>query len=273
MNKLLIILFLLLFISGCDNEHNNPILSLTPVPTRTPFPTPTPLPTPTPTPTPTPLPFEGTATIVAFGDSITFGDGSNSGGYPPILEQKLRSSIGGNIILDNEGIPGLTTPEGVNEIGREIRDGDLVLIMLGTNDVNNPAGCPIPFDCQTISSLREMVNIARSQGVIPILATIPPVNPNGRLAASKPNVDALNADIRSLALEEQVVLAEVHDAMILAGGNNLSSLFADGVHPNDRGYEVIAQAWFDAFAASNILQQLKVLMLQSRSPTSKQVFR
>jgi lysophospholipase L1-like esterase len=257
MNKILIIFFFsLFFILGCDdNSSHNPTL---PQETPTPRPTATPKPTPTPTPTPTPLPFTGSVTIVAFGDSITAGQGSSFGGYPTILEQDLESAVGGTITVFNQGKPGINSSEGVSLINKVLPNRGIVLIMLGTNDVVNPGECPIPFDCHTLDNLKQMLDISRSRGVVPILATIPPVNPQGREAASEPDVEDLNNGIRALAMQEQVILAEVHDTMVLAGGSDLSSLFSDGVHPNDEGYRVIAQAWLDAFATSNVLQQFKI---------------
>lgn len=257
MNKIPIILFVsLVFISGCeDNSSRTPTL---PRETPTPRPTATPKPTPTPTPTPTPLPFKGSVTIVAFGDSITAGQGSSFGGYPTLLEQDLESAVGGTITVFNQGKPGINSSDGVSLINSVLPNKGIVLIMLGTNDVVNPGECPVPFDCHTLDNLKQMLDISRSRGVVPILATIPPVNPKGREAASEPDVEDLNNGIRALAMQEQVILAEVHDAMILAGGNDLASLFSNGVHPNDQGYRVIAQAWLDAFATSNVLQQFKI---------------
>ncbi len=77
-----------------------------------------------------------------------------------------------------------------------------------------------------------------------MLATITPVNPLYSTAARDAFYDQTNVGIKALAREENIVLADLNADFKAAG--NLSALFADDVHPNDAGYQVMAQGWFKA---------------------------
>jgi lysophospholipase L1-like esterase len=53
-----------------------------------------------------------------------------------------------------------------------------------------------------------------------------------------------------MAAEENTIVADVHAAMMAAGP--LPDQFTDHVHPNDEGYRVIAQAFFEALTNSSL---------------------
>jgi lysophospholipase L1-like esterase len=77
-----------------------------------------------------------------------------------------------------------------------------------------------------------------------VLATITPVNPLYSTAQRDAFYDQTNLGIKALAREENIVLADLSADFKAAG--NLSALFDDDVHPNDAGYQVMAQGWFKA---------------------------
>jgi lysophospholipase L1-like esterase len=56
------------------------------------------------------------------------------------------------------------------------------------------------------------------------------------------NVDRLNAIIRQEANAEQVPIAGHENAF---GNDPAALLGSDGLHPNDNGYELIAETWFE----------------------------
>jgi lysophospholipase L1-like esterase len=96
-----------------------------------------------------------------------------------------------------------------------------------------------------VDSLRSMVGSARAARSLPFLATIPPANPAVANGADRNEwVARMNDFIRPMARQEGAVLVDVHAAFTKAG--NLTDLFADHVHPNDRGYEIIAGEFFKA---------------------------
>ena len=185
---------------------------------------------------------------LAFGDSITWGEGSSDGsGYPPMLEGDLRA-FWGKAGIASDGVPGTKSYRGAQRLGSSlgIARPAYVLILYGTNDWND-AECRETPPCYTIDSLRSMVQQTRDAGAFPVLGTIPPVNPSytDRFAAERNAwVTAMNDRVRAMAKQERVQVAEVHGNFLKQP--SLSALFADDKHPNDAGYRVIAQSFFDA---------------------------
>lgn len=185
---------------------------------------------------------------LAFGDSITFGDGStDEEGYVDDLRAQLRS-FWGRADMVNDGQPGTRS-----NTGRARMPGSLAqhrpayaLILYGTNDWNEPE-CRNAFPCYTVDSLRAMVQDTRSAGAHPIVGTIPPVNPS--YADRNPTerndwVRRMNDLIRQMAAQERAQVAEIHGDFLKQP--SLPPLFADFLHPNDQGYLVITQAFFRA---------------------------
>jgi lysophospholipase L1-like esterase len=185
---------------------------------------------------------------LGFGDSITVGDGSRTtDGYRDVLEQLLRQHFGrGQVITDGEG--GTRTPAGVDRIGASVsrHRPAYTLILYGTNDWNRASfECRTTFACDTAENLRHIIGVVESVSSLPVIGTIPPANPDGFAAAERNEwVAKMNEQIRTMARAEGAVVADIHAAFLRQA--NLSSLFADHVHPNDRGYQVIAEEFFRA---------------------------
>ena len=91
-----------------------------------------------------------------------------------------------------------------------------------------------------------MLNAVKSRQGLPVLATIIPANPAHSFnpPGRNPWVSAMDARIRELAQAEGALLVDLEAAFLRAP--SVPALFADHVHPNDAGYEVMAQAFFDA---------------------------
>jgi lysophospholipase L1-like esterase len=121
-------------------------------------------------------------------------------------------------------------------------------VLYGTNDWNTFA-CRRVDSCFTLNSVRSMIRSIKAAGSLPVVGTVPPVNPafTDRLAEDRNGwVAATNLELRPIIRAEGGVVAEVHEAMLRAGGSHLDELFSDHVHPNDDGYAVIADAFFRA---------------------------
>jgi lysophospholipase L1-like esterase len=86
---------------------------------------------------------------------------------------------------------------------------------------------------------------------LPVLATLPPVNPAVNDGRNQWN-DQMNDLIKGLAKSEGALLADLNAAFKAKG--NLPALFdpidLNGVHPNDAGYDVIADAFFKTIAGA-----------------------
>jgi acyl-CoA hydrolase len=179
----------------------------------------------------------------AFGDSITRGvlDAGivTSSNYPNILQGMLRG-LDPSWRVVNRGVAGERAEQGARRLPGTLsadRPG-FVLIMEGTN--NAGADDDPSF---IVAQLQSMVRTAKGNRTIPVLGTIPPDFRNDPVARAI--IEAANNMIRTMARSEQVVLAEIFSGM------NDPTLFGlgpgkDPLHPNERGYGVMAGLWFTA---------------------------
>ena len=205
--------------------------------------------------------------FVAFGDSITWGEDGRASyafwvpglrnypafnvgvgqTYPDVLQGLLRGRYTTqSFVVDNYGEKGeAVTGSGTrSRFSSVMRTGryEAVLIMEGANDLADR-------DARIISSvifgLRQMILDAKSRGVRPCLATIPPQHhgccPDRGLAFSI--VPELNAGIRNLAQQEGMTLVDLYEAML---PNESTYIGFDGLHPTTEGYAKMANTFFDA---------------------------
>ncbi len=190
---------------------------------------------------------DGIVTISAYGDSLTYGVGDgiapglnvstiNTGpiaGYPIRLQQLLQ------IPVKNVGRPGelLTTSGDVRIVGAASARPDTLILFEGTND----AGIQTPTS-QFRRSLQRSVNIARSFGAEVLVATLltPCCNRGGRDGI----IAAYNSVIRDVAVTNKLGVVDLSRAFSTTCQNKarceLYNL-PEGLHPNTRGYDVIAQ--------------------------------
>jgi lysophospholipase L1-like esterase len=184
---------------------------------------------------------------LGLGDSITFGEGSSDGqGYGLKLQNLLGPHFGRAEVV-RRGRPGDSSAATEEVTRRTLRDHRpaYTLIMLGTNDWHDQT-CQNqgPAACFTIEALGSIVEQVKDWDSLPVLATIIPGNPTMVPASRNAWFDEMNVRIKALAQEQRVTLADLN-ADFKAGGS-LPALFADDVHPNDAGYQVMAQGWFKA---------------------------
>jgi lysophospholipase L1-like esterase len=180
---------------------------------------------------------------VGFGDSITYAEDR---GYIPLLENLLLQRYDAAKVW-NAGEPGETTAEGLARIERIIAATQslYMLLMEGTNDV---IFLDISMDAAAFN-LEEMARKCLRSGMLPLIATIIPRNDWRWYSSVYQNrIFDLNARIRSLASSLGIPIVDqfnvFYDYPASAGGWK-SLLLDDGVHPNSKGYEVMAGAWFD----------------------------
>ena len=160
--------------------------------------------------------------ISACGDSIaTFG-------WP----EQLQALLPGMRVV-NRAVPGARTGDGVGVVRRAI-GGDnpgFILIQFGANDAINS----ISIDA-SIGNLRRMIQDAKGNQSIPIIATLTPMS--GSRAIHNGKALALSDAIRALAKEEGVAVADMDKAF-----KGDTSLFPDGLHPNDEGAALMARVF------------------------------
>jgi acyl-CoA thioesterase-1 len=171
---------------------------------------------------------------VAFGDSLTAGHGlARSASYPSLLQKKLDDA-GYQFEVINAGISGDTSAGGLRRIDWAIEGGVRVLILeLGANDILR--GQPVD---QMKNNLRQTIEKAKARGVSVLLA--------GMEAPTDAGAEyrrAVHDAFPELAREFEIPLIP----FFLAGVAGIDSLNqADGIHPNERGTEMIAEMVYHA---------------------------
>lgn len=178
--------------------------------------------------------------VVALGDSITNGYGSSTHGeefpgYQGLLRNKLERFFGA-VNMSNRAGGDIPSREGLAKVKEvAVGRGGYLLILYGTIDLHRGLS-----KREVVENLQEMVGIAKGNGLIPIIGTLPPDPAHD--SDSEPNdVSLLNELIREMARKEGVVLADHHVAF---RGN--PALLFEGAHPNDAGYEIMAEVWAQA---------------------------
>jgi acyl-CoA thioesterase I len=161
----------------------------------------------------------GDAVILAFGDSLTFGTGaSEQESYPAQLE-KL---VGRRVV--RAGVPGEVTAQALARLPGALDEHSprLLLLCIGGNDFLRRLG-----NEQAARNVREMVKLARSRGIGVLLIG----TPEPGFTVSPPKFYATIAKEHALPYEDAVIGQVLKD----------SALKADPIHPNARGYRVIAE--------------------------------
>lgn len=181
--------------------------------------------------------------VIGFGDSITLGypyvtgsgDGRRIGGYEPKLEALLIADDGSWQVL-NYGVAGETTYDGVKRIGRVTsgRQGAYILLLEGTNDF----GWGISYQT-TIYNLGIMIDSVKNAGLIPVISTLTP--DSQPVIGSRKNIpNTYNPSIVGLAQGKKAALCDQYAALI----GNWGAWTYDNLHPNDAGYQVMANTWY-----------------------------
>ncbi|MBK5257019.1 MAG: SGNH/GDSL hydrolase family protein [Vicinamibacteria bacterium] len=186
---------------------------------------------------------------LSFGDSITNGQvGVGDGqGYTGQLERMLAEHFSKARVI-NDGVDSSSSERGDERIIASLIGGRpaFTLILYGTNDWGDTRCSDIP--CFTISSLRSIVRKVKAEGGYPFVGTLLMTNVGFDFRASPQRnswILAQNDLIRQMAVEENVVLVDLHLAFERAGVP-LGDLFVDYIHPSALGYTVMARTWFDA---------------------------
>jgi lysophospholipase L1-like esterase len=226
-----------------------------------------------------PLP-AGALTIVTLGDSLTAGDGDETGqgGYPPRLLQLIETWRPGSQVI-NLGHSGWTSGDvitGVNGEPSELRPAleakpQLALVWIGSNDLwylYEYGPDPITeeaeqqdlarYEANLDTILRELTNagakvylaLLDDQSKRPVVANPPnPAEPAftatnaDDLAHMSAHVSAYNEILQHVALKYGATPVDFYHTTIFT---DPVSLYSDGNHPNPTGYDQITQIWFSA---------------------------
>lgn len=181
-------------------------------------------------------PLPAGATVLAFGDSVTYGTGAGRGeDYP----SRLAALTGWQV--RNAGIPGDTAREATARIADALAEtgAALAIIELGGNDfLRRRAGADVKED------LRAIIRSTRAAGAIPVLVGVPQASVLGA-ATGRLRDSPIYAE---LAEEEQVLLIDGAFADVLSD----AALRADPIHPNAEGYRILAGKIADALGRAGL---------------------
>ncbi len=209
--------------------------------------------------------------ILPLGDSITEGFGSSGGGYRVNLfrqalandqaitfvgtQQNGPNTVDGQPFpRDHQGHGGYTIDSdgghsGISgSITRNALDSfhpHIVLLMIGTNDINGNV------DVQNAPNrLRALVEdiTDRSPDTLVVVASIIPITNSGtnqRVITYNAGVEAV---VSELATSGDHVIFVDNYAAIETSPNWQGQLMADYLHPNDAGYAILGQSFYDAIS-------------------------
>ena len=176
-------------------------------------------------------PLSSDAVILAFGDSLTFGTGAGEEqSYPAVL-----AGLTGRKVV-KAGVPGEVSKEGLERLPgvlEEVRP-DLLILCHGGNDLLRRQD-----QGQLRSNIRQMIELARQQGIAVLLVAVP--EPGFSL---KP--PALYEDLAkefAIPLEKKVIVSILKK----------SELKSVQVHPNAAGYQRMAEAFAELLRKSGAL--------------------
>ena len=176
-----------------------------------------------------PLPAD--AVVLAFGDSLTYGSGAGeTESYPAQLERLIGRRVVG------AGVPGEVTAQALARLPAMLDEHAprLLLLCIGGNDFLRRLG-----NRQAEDNVRAMVRLARARGIAVLLIG----TPEPGFSVTPPAFYAAIAQEFGLPYEADVIGEVLRDA----------SLKADPIHPNARGYRIIAERIAGALKQSGAL--------------------
>jgi len=187
--------------------------------------------------------------VVFMGDSITDSwQSPKYGGFFP-----------GKPYLDR-GISGQTTPQMLIRFRPDViaLNPAVVVILAGTNDIAGNTG---PATLEVIEdNLKSMSELARANHIRVVLASLLPISDYEKDRAGQPiirtkqrppeKIKTLNEWMKEYARENNLTYLDYYSAMIDEKGFLKVELSEDGLHPNAKGYAIMAPLAEQAIAAA-----------------------
>ena len=196
--------------------------------------------------------------ILAFGDSITFGEVvvpntddvllvQTAQPYPAVLQQLIRERYGDQPVVFNAGLSG-EHAFGSNTLPRfgltyRVNNADSVVILEGFNDILYAE--PNQGIAEAELGVRVLASSARGQGARVFIALLTPTKP-GRRMIPLGIVQAANDRLRQVARTEGAIVIDTFTPLLADLNANVGS---DGLHLTALGYRRLGETVFAALRA------------------------
>lgn len=221
---------------------------------------------------------EGIPRIVTFGDSTT---ALRKGlvVYTDLLREKLNPAGEICVELINAGVGGNSTELAAKRFAKDVLavKPSLVVIQFGINDSAVDVWKTPPATTSRVSldqfrkNLRHFVETSRAHGAQVVLMTPNPLLWTDALKKmyGKPPYDAARADglnlflipyaqaVRDLAKELGVPLVDIAREHEAFAKSSVEPLLSDGMHPNQRGQQLVADVLGDFLLKGDLLPGLR----------------
>lgn len=145
----------------------------------------------------------------------------------------------------NRGISGQTSPQMLVRFRADVIDlkPKTVVILAGANDLaGNTGPASLEMICNNIFS---MIELAQIHQIKVILGSVLPANTFPWKPSENPSqkIKALNQLLLNYSIKNKVQYLDYHTAMVDENDGMIPDYTHDGVHPNKKGYEVMAREW------------------------------
>jgi lysophospholipase L1-like esterase len=146
----------------------------------------------------------------------------------------------------NRGISGQTTPQMLARMYRDVINlrPAAVVILAGTNDIARNTG---PQTAEMIEdNFRAITELAQKHNIAIILCSITPISDYAarKQSAQRPPADILmlNEWLKKYAEQIHAVYVDYFSVLADSGGSLKEGYSMDGLHPNEKGYALMAPA-------------------------------
>lgn len=172
------------------------------------------------------------AVILAFGDSLTHGNGATQNeSYPAVLQR-----LSGRRVI-NAGVPGEQSDAGLARLPGVLNDyhPQLLILCHGGNDMlRNKSLASLQ------GNLEKMITLSRERGIPVVLLGVP-----------RPAIFGLESAPPYVTVAKEMKLP--FEAAILPEVLSENKLKSDRIHPNAAGYRMIAEAVYQLLKKSGAL--------------------
>ena len=177
------------------------------------------------------IPLQDEERVLAFGDSLTYGSGAHSQSYPVQLQVLIQKEV------INAGIPGETSSQGLKRLPALLQQHHpkFVILCHGGNDIIQKTS-----KITLKENLVKMIQMSKESGAQVLLVGVPDFYLFGF------TTDDLYEEI---AKQENVL----YEGEILSVIENDPALKSDRIHPNAKGYSLMAETFWE------ILKKFKII--------------